>query len=210
MAFTSRDSIASRITQKKHTPTNSGVYVLPCKKDSCDQVYVGQSQNIPKRLDDHIAAKHRLSMSHYASAQHDGRGHEIVPADSLIPYRSNSLSHRLIIETCILSVSNTVKGNKASSCNKDMTTIAPIILQASPVDWKIIAEAQPDLNPVVVPRKYRPFFSSRQRVRVHSASNVSTSDNAIGPLVSEVSIHTYNTRSKGRPPELVDLTADNT
>merc|ERR1712082_595561 len=108
-------------------------YVLPCKKDSCDQVYVCQSQNIPKCLDDHIAAKHRLSMVHYASAQHVGRGHEIVPADSLIPYRSNSLSHRLIIETCLLSVSNTVKGNKASSCNKDMTTIIPIILQASPV-----------------------------------------------------------------------------
>ena len=95
---------------------------------------------------------------HYASAQHVKRGHEIVPADCLIPYRSNSLSHRLIIETCLLSVSNTVKGNKASSCNKDMTTIAPIILQASPVDWKIIAEAQPDLNPVMVPRKYRQFF----------------------------------------------------
>ena len=149
-------------------------------------------------------------MGHYSSALHVGRAHEIVPTDSLIPYRSNSLSHRLIIETCILSVSNTVKGNKASSCNKYMTTIAPIILQASPVDWKIIAVAQPDLNSVVVPRKYRPFFSSPHRVRVPSVDNVSTSDNAIGPLVSEASIHTYHTRSKGRPPELVNITTDNT
>ena len=87
VAFTSRDSIGRRITHKKHTPTNSGVYVLPCKKDSCDKIYVGQSHNIPKRLDDHSAAKHRPSMGYYTSALHSkvGRGHELMPADSLIP-----------------------------------------------------------------------------------------------------------------------------
>ena len=159
MAFTSRDSIGNCITHKKHVSTKSGIYVLTCKKDSCDEVYIGQSHNIPKRLNDHRAAKHRDSMRHYTSVRHTTpnaqRGHELMPDNSLVPYKSNSLSLRLIIETCLISVSNTVDGNKVSSCNKDMITLAPIILQASPVDWNIVSEVQLNLNPAVVPRRYR-------------------------------------------------------
>ena len=101
VAYTSRDSIGNRITHKKHVPTKSGIYVLTCKKDSCDEVYIGQSHNIPKRLNDHRAAKHRYSMRHYTSIRHTTtnvqRGHELMPDNSLVPYKSNSLSLRLII-----------------------------------------------------------------------------------------------------------------
>ena len=173
-----------------------------CKKDSCDEVYIGQSHNIHKRLGDHMAAKHRDSMSHYTSRKHTNvqRGHELMPANSLVPYKSNSLSHRLIIETCLISVSNTVYGNKTSSCNIDMTTLAPIILQASPVDWNIISEVQPNLNPAVVPRRYKSFFSNSLRPSIDSTNIVLPSGNAISNSPG-VPTHSYHLRSRGLPPE---------
>ena len=93
-------------------------------------------------------------------------------------------------------------GNKVSSCNKDMITLAPIILQASPVDWNIISEVQPNLNLAVVPRGYRPFFSnSIQRPRTILSEPVSTSGNT-PPSSLVVPVNRYHLRSRGLPPEL--------
>ena len=158
VTFTNRDSIRSRVTNKIQCATNSGIYVLTCKLDSCEKVYVGQSHNIPKRLSQHTDAKTRASMRYYTSVKHTRRGHELEPANAVVPYKSNSLSHRLIIETCLISLLNTVPGNKASSDRRDMNILAPVILKASPIDWKIVAEIQPSLNPEIAPMTYRKFF----------------------------------------------------
>merc|ERR1712179_494498 len=77
-----------------------------------------------------------------------------------LPYKSNSLSHRLVIETCLISLCKTVTGNKASSDNRDMNILAPIVLRASPIDWRVLSEIQPSFSPEIVPRTYRRFFSS--------------------------------------------------
>ena len=39
-----------------------------------------------------------------------------------------------------------------------MNIIAPIILRAANIDWKVISEAQPNFNIEIVPRKNRRFF----------------------------------------------------
>ena len=90
------------------------------------------------------------------------RGHDIDPAKGKRPYLSTSLSHRLVIETCLISLCNTVNGNKATSNVRDMDIIAPIVLRASPLDWRVLSEVQPGLNIDIVPRKYRPFFSPNE------------------------------------------------
>ena len=163
MSFTNNDSIKNRISRKTHKATNSGVYVLTCKNESCDEIYVGQSQDIPKRMNDHTAAKRRPSMSHYTSVKHTKRGHELMPANHRVPYTSNSLSHRLVIETCLISLCKTIKGNTSSSNNRDMNVLGPIILRASPVNWKVISEIQPNFNSEMAPRKYQKFFSAQHQ-----------------------------------------------
>ena len=182
VSFTNRDSIKNRISSRVRSTTNSGIYALTCKKESCGRIYVGQSQNIPKRLQDHTNAKHRSSMSYYTSVKHTFRGHELEPSHAKVPYKSNSLSHRLVIETCLISLCYTVIGNKASSNNRDMNILAPIILRSSPVDWKVLSEIQPGFNPEVVPRTYRKFFSSNTNDLHHSdmlPSSEGTSPNTV-------------------------------
>ena len=47
VVFSSRDSIGRRITWNKRPRTEAGVYMIPCKQQTCEQNYVGHSQNIP-------------------------------------------------------------------------------------------------------------------------------------------------------------------
>ena len=140
-------------------PTTVGLIALTCKKETCE-IYVGQSHNIPKRLEDHTNTKCRASMRYYTSVKHTFRGHELEPSYARVPYKSNSLSHRLVIETCLISLCHTVAGNKASSDNRDMNILAPIVLRYSPVNWRVLSEIQPSFNPEVVPKIYRKFFST--------------------------------------------------
>ena len=132
-----------------------GVYVLTCDKDTCQDIYVGQSKNISDRFTQHANAKTCSTYGKsYVSATHSKmRGHDIDPAKGKKPYLSTSLSHRLIIETCLISLCRTVNGNKATSNVRDMDIIAPIVLRASLVDWKALSEAQPSRNIDIVPRK---------------------------------------------------------
>ena len=53
-----------------------------------------------------------------------------------------------------------------------MDIIAPIVLRASPVDWKVLSEAQPGLNIDIVPRKYRPFFPQMISLVMRSLMNL--------------------------------------
>ena len=208
VTFTNKDSIKSRVASKVHCVTNSGIYVLTCKLDSCEKVYVGQSYNIPKRLSQHTDAKTRPSMRYYTSVKHTRRGHELEPANAVIPYKSNSLSHRLVIETCLISLLNTVPGNKASSDIRDMNILAPVILKASPIDWKIIAEIQPSFNPEMAPKTYRKFFSPPHNngippISTLSIATTSSSTRASPSSSNQVPLgsleqHNYFTRSKAR------------
>ena len=92
VSFTNNDSIKNGIISKAYNTTNSGVYILTCKKENCEEVYVGQSQNIITPLGQHKSARRRPSMIYYTSAKHTGGGHLLEPANALIPYKSNSLS----------------------------------------------------------------------------------------------------------------------
>ena len=158
MAFSNKDSIRNRLTSKKHSNTDIGVYMLTCKKDSCQEIYVGQSQDITLCLSQHAKAKTCASMRpKYTSVNHTRGEHDLVPANGLRPYMSTSLSHCLVIETCLISLCCNVNGNKATSNVRDTAIIAPIVLRASPVDWKVLSEVQPGLKIDIVPRKYRPF-----------------------------------------------------
>ena len=143
VTMTSKVSIRSRLAYKKpKKPTDAGVYMLTCKKADCKKVYIGQSKNIPKRLEDHQGAKTQPSKMYYASARHKGNGHDLDTQEGLVVYRSNSLPERLAIENCLIHECNTVKGNKTSVSNRDIDTLAPHILKGAHLDWKAIGKAQ--------------------------------------------------------------------
>ena len=57
----------------------------------------------------------------------------------------------------------TIKGNKSSINNRDMNILGPIIIGASPIDWKVVSASQPSFNLNVVPKKYRRFFSMQNQ-----------------------------------------------
>ena len=160
VSFSNRDTIVSRVAGKKRSPTDckGGVYMLTCDNNTCEQVYVGHSKDIPKRLGDHEAAA-RLEKSGYSSAQHSKRpNHRMITDQELAPYKSNSITHRLIVETCLISVCNTVKGNTASAA-KEIAPVAHMIIQGIPLDWELISLAQPNLDRKAIPKKHRSLFS---------------------------------------------------
>ena len=195
VSFTNNDSIKNRITSKVYNTTNSGVYFITCKKEDCEEIYVGQSQNITTRLEQHIKARTNPSKMYYTSAKHTRGEHLLEPDNALIPYKSNSLSHRLIIETCFISMCKTIKGNKTSSNNRDMNILGPIILGASPIDWKVVSASQPSFNLNVVPKKYRRFFSmqnQRDNLEVQNSQRRNGS-----PTRPPEILHRYFTRLRG-------------
>ena len=149
----------SRITRKTRRPTDSGVYVLTCNNNTCDEVYVGQSANIPRRISQHIQARNADSES-YASARHSRKeGHNLEYERPLVVYRSNSEDHRLIVETSLISLCHTIEGNKSSAVKKDIETLGPMVLKGAPINWRQLAKVKPScVNPQAVPRKYRSFF----------------------------------------------------
>ena len=179
VVFSNRDSIMNRVTRKTPNPTNSGVYVLPCDKEDCEKVYVGQSANIPLRVRQHAQAISSSSSS-YTSARHSElEGHELNTATDLVLYRSNCLTHRLIVESSLISLCNTIRGNKPSAAAKDMNILAPMIVKGAPINWKILSKVQASsLNPMIVPRRYRSSFSPSARETVPEVSSINLSLNA--------------------------------
>ena len=164
VTYSNRDSIVSRVTSKKRNPTNTkgGVYMLTCAKDTCEEVYVGQSKDIPKRLKDHADSVHQPSKQSYSSGKHTRKGdnHRMITEEELVPYRSNSITHRLLVETCLLTACKTVDGNKASAAAEDIDRIAPMVLKGAPINWKAISAAEPRcIDQRFVPKKHRGLFS---------------------------------------------------
>ena len=201
VTYSNRDSIASRVASKKRIPTNTkgGVYMLACEKGTCEKVYIGQSKDIPKRLKDHADSVHQPSKESYSSGSHTrlGDSHRMKTEEELVPYRSNSVTHRLVVESCLINVCKTVTGNKASAATTDIDIIAPMLLKGLPINWKVIAEAEPRcIDQRLVPRKYRGLFSHATR-----SPSISVEPQEIPiPLVPPVAQRRH-TRSSGPPPD---------
>ena len=201
VTYSNKDSIASRVASKKRNPTitKGGVYMLTCEKEPCEEVYIGQSKDIPKRLKDHADSVHQPSKESYSSGNHTrlGDGHRMMTEDEHVPYKSDSLTHRLVVETCLLTVCKTVSGNKASAATRDIDIIAPMLLKGSPINWKVIANAQPGcIDQRLVPKKYRGLFSHATR----SPSVPEEFQDVPIPIVPPATQRRH-TRSSGPPDE---------
>ena len=160
--YTSKDSLGSRVTKRNKTPIDSGVYILPCNDPTCNKVYVGQSQDLHIRSGHHRAGiRGRTCLAKMASVKHQHRGtnYRLDPDKAIVPYRSTNRPHRLIVETSLITLCDTVKNTKASSCVKDQDIIGPIILAASNIDWKLLASVQPNFNLQIVPESQRKYFT---------------------------------------------------
>ena len=167
--------------------------MIPCRQQSCDKVYVGQSQDIPVRMEDHTAAvRGRNCLQKTAVARHCHQGRSQLDPDNVVtPYRSSSKAHRLMIETAFITLCNTVDNTKASSNVTDMDTIGPILLGASNIDWRAVARVQPNFNPLLVPRKHRGLF------RQHHVSSTTEEFDLLNPPGSPSSfphVPRYNLR----------------
>ena len=155
-------SIGSYLTVKKRglADPNCGVYMIPCE-DTCGRVYIGHSQEIPKRLKDHAASVWRKSLHAYSVGHHVRQtGHNMKTELQLVAYKSKSLTHRLVIESCLMKVSNTITNNTSSAFSEDIDLLAPMILKGAPLDWKAISIAQPHFNQRAIPKKDKKFFSN--------------------------------------------------
>ena len=155
-------SIGSYLAVKKRglADPNCGVYMIPCE-DTCGRVYVGHSKDIPKRLRDHAASVWRSSSHSYSVGNHvNDTGHSMKTDLQLVAYKSKSLTHRLVIESCLLKVSNTIRNNTSSAFSEDIDLLAPMILKGTPLDWEAISIAQPYFDQRAIPKKYKKFFSN--------------------------------------------------
>ena len=86
----------------------------------------------------------------------------MITDQEFVPYKSNSITHRLIVETCLISVCNTINGNTASAA-KEIAPVAHMIVQGIPLDWNIISSTQPNLDRKAIPKKYQSLFSHPSR-----------------------------------------------
>ena len=197
----------SHITHRETTHTDSGVYILGCMPPDCERVYIGQSKHIPTRLKQHDDAN-RLRNYKYTSARHSRLvGHKMDTTSEFALYRSNSLSHRLIVETCLIAACHTIRGNTRSHTVRDHDKIAPMILRGAPLDWELIARFQPTkFNREAIPRKHRKLFQHPGRLPANPVDNFpvpvvqSSPAPQMSPRVTEapqVSSHSYPLRSIG-------------
>ena len=143
---------------------NCGVYMIPCE-DTCGRVYVGHSKDIPKRLRDHAASVWRHSSQAYSVGQHVNKtGHNMKTELQLVAYKSKSLTHRLVVESCLMKVSNTIPNNKSNAFSEDIDLLAPMVLKGAPLDWRVISKAQPHFNQRAIPKKDKKFFSNNPAI----------------------------------------------
>ena len=149
---------------------NCGVYMISCE-DTCGKVYVGHSQNIPGRLVQHAASVRHPSSTSYSTSQHmDTTGHRMNTDQQLVAYKSECKTHRLVVESCLMQMSDTIDNNTVSTFSADIDLLAPMILKGTPLDWEVVSKAQPSFDQRVVPMKYRKFFSNTPAVNDDNAT----------------------------------------
>lgn len=96
VTFSNRDSIFSYISRMSNAltnPSNSNVYVMSCKKEDCEKVYIGQSYNVPMRLKQHTDAMRQTSKKYYASAKHKCGGYDLDTSNGFEVQQSSSKDH---------------------------------------------------------------------------------------------------------------------
>ena len=123
-------------------------------------------------------------------------GHKLDTKNEFAPYRSNSLSHRLIVETCLISACHTIRGNTKSYTVRDHDKIAPMILQGAPLDWELIAKFQPTMfNKEAIPWKHRKLF---QQTGNHIIQAIPV-DNSSAPVIQAFPVPQVSTEVAEAP-----------
>ena len=199
-------SIRSYLSARKRgqTDPNCGVYMIPCE-DTCGKVYIGHSQNIPKRLGEHAASVYRDSLRSYSVGKHvRNTGHSMKTNLQLVAYKSKSKTHRLIVESCLMQVSDTIDENTSSAFTTGIDLLAPMILKGAPLDWKIISIAQPSFYQRAIPKKYRRFFSNNTTAGEDEVAGTPTSGNSVvlNPLQTTNQVITRSQAIRRQPPDL--------
>ena len=86
-------------------------------------------------------------------------------SNGITSYESDSLSHRLVVETSLIHACNTIRGNKSTASTRDIDLLAPMILKGAALDWKIIARVQPStFRSNAIPRKHLKLFNLSSNV----------------------------------------------
>ena len=87
-------------------------------------------------------------------------GHNLDTVNGFEVYKSDSLAHRLTVESCLLAIGHKIDGNKASTSTRDLDTLAPMILEEAPIKWNLLSRIRPPcLRKEKIPRRYRKFFT---------------------------------------------------
>ena len=122
----------------------------------------------------------------------------------LVAYKSKSKPHRLIVESCLMQVSNTIDENTPSAFTPDIDLLAPMILKGAPLDWQIIAIAQPRFYQRAIPKKHRKFFSNNSTAGDDVEAGISISGNNVATNPSQATYQILTrSRNIGRePPDL--------
>ena len=193
LTYSNRNTLIRRITRGDKRQVAGGVYIMECTNSDCKRVYVGQAQNIPKRFNDHRLAISRDDIS-YTTVNHSKlRGHDMDISNGITAFESDSMSHRLVVETSLIHVCNTVRGNKSTTSTRDIDLLAPMILKGAPLNWTAIARVQPHtFKPNAIPRRHLKLFKHN--------SNVSGPSPVPDPPTietSQVTRHSYYLRSQG-------------
>ena len=85
--------------------------------------------------------------------------------NGITSYESDSLSHRLVVETSLIHACNTIRGNKSTASTRDIDLLAPMILKGAALDWKTIARVQPStFRSNAIPRKHLKLFNHSSNV----------------------------------------------
>ena len=107
-------------------------------------------------------------------------------------YESDSMSHRLVVESSLIHACNTIRRNKSTASTRDIDLLAPMILKGASLDWTAIARVQPNsFRTNAIPRKHLKLFK-------HS-SNVPGPSPMLDPQIiedSQVPGHSYYLRSQ--------------
>ena len=122
----------------------------------------------------------------------------------LVAYKSKSKPHRLIVESCLMQVCNTIDENTPSAFTPDIDLLAPMILKGAPLDWKIVSTAQPNLCQRVIPKKYRRFFSNNTTTSDEEIVNIPRSGDNMLPesQVIRPQVITRSQYVEREPPDL--------
>ena len=122
----------------------------------------------------------------------------------LVAYKSKSKTHRLIVESCLMQVSDTIEENISSAFSTGIDLLAPMILKGASLDWEIVSIAQPSFYQRAIPKKYRRFFSNNSNAGDVVAAGTPSSGNNVVPNLLQTTnqVITRSQVTRRQPPDL--------